>query len=112
MLIVLCIWLSLSLINTYCILFLLSASNLVTRLVSVLESIEKLPIYAYDNNSSAHYGLQILHRRLRFRLERSSKESALIDRTGEVSVCTDRTGEVSVCTDRTGEVSVCTDRTL
>ncbi|XP_067942720.1 E3 ubiquitin-protein ligase HECTD1-like [Watersipora subatra] len=58
-----------------------NASKLVTRLVAVLESIEKLPTYMYDANSSTHYGLQILHRRMRFRLERSAKETTLIDRT-------------------------------
>ncbi len=49
--------------------------------MSVLESIEKLPVYTYDSPGSG-YGLQILTRRLRFRLERSSGETALIDRSG------------------------------
>jgi len=56
---------------------------MVGKLIAVLESIEKLPTYSYDSNSSTHYGLQILHRRLRFKLERSGKETKLIDRTGK-----------------------------
>ena len=54
---------------------------LVHKLVSVMESIEKLPVLLYDQ-SSAGYGLQILTRRLRFRLERAPGEANLIDRTG------------------------------
>nr|CAD7398861.1 unnamed protein product [Timema cristinae] len=58
-----------------------SAAILVHKLVSVLESIEKLPVYLYDTPGSG-YGLQILTRRLRFRLEKAPGESSLIDRTG------------------------------
>ncbi|XP_011314687.1 E3 ubiquitin-protein ligase HECTD1 isoform X8 [Fopius arisanus] len=58
-----------------------SAKILVQKLVSVLESIEKLPVYLYDTPGSG-YGLQILTRRLRFRLEKAPGESALIDRSG------------------------------
>ena len=58
------------------------ATSLVKKLIAVLESIEKLPIYLYDNSTSSGYGLQILTRRLRFRLERSPGEHGLIDRTG------------------------------
>ncbi|XP_015591532.2 E3 ubiquitin-protein ligase HECTD1 isoform X2 [Cephus cinctus] len=58
-----------------------SAKILVNKLVSVLESIEKLPVYLYDTPGSG-YGLQILTRRLRFRLEKAAGESALIDRSG------------------------------
>ena len=55
---------------------------MVGKLVAVLESIEKLPVYLYDSTSSG-YGLQILTRRLRFRLERATGESSsLIDRSG------------------------------
>ena len=57
------------------------ATALVRKLVAVLESVEKLPVYMYDAPSSG-YGLQILTRRLRFRLERATGESSLIDRTG------------------------------
>ncbi|XP_033230566.1 E3 ubiquitin-protein ligase HECTD1 isoform X3 [Belonocnema kinseyi] len=58
-----------------------SAKILVQKLISVLESIEKLPVYLYDTPGSG-YGLQILTRRLRFRLEKANGESALIDRSG------------------------------
>ncbi|KAL0267404.1 UNVERIFIED_CONTAM: hypothetical protein PYX00_009683 [Menopon gallinae] len=54
---------------------------LVHKLIAVLESIEKLPVYLYDTPGSG-YGLQILTRRLRFRLEKAAGESSLIDRTG------------------------------
>ena len=54
---------------------------LVRKLVAVLETIEKLPVYLYDS-SNGGYGLQILTRRLRLRLERAPGESGLIDRTG------------------------------
>merc|ERR1719470_197107 len=54
---------------------------LVKKLLSVLETIEKLPVYLYDS-SNGGYGLQILTKRLRFRLERGPGESGLIDRTG------------------------------
>lgn len=58
-----------------------SISILVHKLIAVFESIEKLPVYLYDTPSSG-YGLQILTRRLRLRLEKASGESALIDRSG------------------------------
>uniref|UniRef100_A0A0K8T796 E3 ubiquitin-protein ligase n=1 Tax=Lygus hesperus TaxID=30085 RepID=A0A0K8T796_LYGHE len=58
-----------------------AAVILVHKLVAVLESIEKLPIYQYES-PGACFGLQILTRRLRFRLERFPGESSLIDRTG------------------------------
>ncbi|XP_036321102.1 E3 ubiquitin-protein ligase Ufd4 isoform X1 [Rhagoletis pomonella] len=58
-----------------------TASILVQKLVAVLESTEKLPIYVYDA-PGASYGLQILTKRLRFRLERAACETTLFDRTG------------------------------
>ena len=58
-----------------------SAAQLVRKLIAVLESIEKLPVYLYQDQSSSS-GLQILTRRLRFRLERAPGENGLIDRTG------------------------------
>uniref|UniRef100_A0A1L8DSR6 E3 ubiquitin-protein ligase n=2 Tax=Nyssomyia neivai TaxID=330878 RepID=A0A1L8DSR6_9DIPT len=54
---------------------------LVAKLVAVLESIEKLPVYLYESPGTG-YGLQILTKRLRFRLERASCETTLFDRTG------------------------------
>ena len=50
--------------------------------MSVLESIEKLPVYLYDACGGSTNGLQTLTRRLRFRLERSPGETGLTDRTG------------------------------
>lgn len=58
-----------------------TAAILVQKLVSVLESTEKLPVFMYDAPGSG-YGLQILSKRLRFRLERAACESTLFDRTG------------------------------
>lgn len=58
-----------------------TASRLVQKLVNVLESTEKLPVFLYDALGSG-YGLQILTKRLRFRLERASCETSLFDRTG------------------------------
>lgn len=58
-----------------------TANILVQKLVSVLESTEKLPVFMYDAPGSG-YGLQILTKRLRFRLERAACESTLFDRTG------------------------------
>ncbi|KAK0043521.1 E3 ubiquitin-protein ligase HECTD1 isoform X5 [Biomphalaria pfeifferi] len=56
------------------------AVQLTRKLVSALEAIEKLPVYAYDLPGSG-YGLQILTRRLRLRLEKAPGENTLIDRT-------------------------------
>ena len=47
------------------------ATAMIKKLIAVTESIEKLPIYLYDNSVTSGYGLQILTRRLRFRLERA-----------------------------------------
>uniref|UniRef100_A0A8C5CSD8 E3 ubiquitin-protein ligase n=1 Tax=Gadus morhua TaxID=8049 RepID=A0A8C5CSD8_GADMO len=59
------------------------AVALVRKLIAVLESIERLPLHLYDTPGST-YNLQILTRRLRFRLERGPGETALIDRTGRM----------------------------
>lgn len=58
-----------------------TASILVQKLVAVLESIEKLPVFLYDSPIGG-YGIQILTKRLRFRLERASCETTLFDRSG------------------------------
>lgn len=58
------------------------ATCLVRKLVAVLESIEKLPVYLYDAAGGSTNGLQTLTRRIRFRLERSQGETGLTDRTG------------------------------
>jgi len=57
------------------------ALALVRKLVSVFETIERLPVLLYES-SGVNYGLQVLTRRLRFRLEKASTESSLIDRSG------------------------------
>ncbi|XP_062824303.1 E3 ubiquitin-protein ligase HECTD1 isoform X9 [Anolis carolinensis] len=59
------------------------AIALIRKLIAVLESIERLPLHLYDTPGST-YNLQILTRRLRFRLERASGETALIDRTSRM----------------------------
>jgi E3 ubiquitin-protein ligase HECTD1 len=51
-----------------------TASLLIQKLVAVLESIEKLPVYMYDS--------PVLTKRLRFRLERTPSENHLFDRSG------------------------------
>ncbi|XP_012942946.1 E3 ubiquitin-protein ligase HECTD1 isoform X2 [Aplysia californica] len=56
------------------------AVQLTRKLISALEAIEKLPVYSYDLTGSG-YGLQILTRRLRLRLEKAQGENTLIDRT-------------------------------
>lgn len=55
------------------------SKSLIRKLISVLESVEKLPVHFYD---SAGYSLQVLTKKLRFKLERAKGQSALIDRTG------------------------------
>ncbi|RUS87649.1 hypothetical protein EGW08_004572 [Elysia chlorotica] len=56
------------------------AVQLTRKLISALEAIEKLPVYTYDIPGSG-YGLQILSRRVRLRLEKAPHENTLIDRT-------------------------------
>lgn len=58
-----------------------TANVLIQKLVSVLESIEKLPVLLYDSPVGG-YGIQILTKRLRFRLERAPHETTLFDRSG------------------------------
>lgn len=55
------------------------SKSLIRKLISVLESVEKLPVAFYDQ---AGYSLQVLTKKLRFKLERAKGQSALIDRTG------------------------------
>ncbi|XP_033103063.1 E3 ubiquitin-protein ligase HECTD1-like isoform X1 [Anneissia japonica] len=57
------------------------AVMLVRKFIAVLESIERLPLCLYDSPGSS-YGLQVLTRRLRFRLEKAPGETSLIDRSG------------------------------
>lgn len=55
---------------------------LVQKLVSVLESSEKLPVYLYSASSSL-LGMSILKNTVRLRLQREAGEDHLIDRTNE-----------------------------
>jgi len=55
---------------------------LIRKLISVLESIEKLPVYFYETPGSSSYGLQVLTKKLKFKLERARGQTSLIDRTG------------------------------
>lgn len=57
------------------------AITLVRKLVMVLESSEKLPVLSYDTSGSGT-GLQVLLRRLRFKLERGTRSSNFIKRSG------------------------------
>ena len=53
---------------------------LIKKLVTVLENVEKLPIYLYDGQSSV-FGLQMLTRKLKLKLEKDEKDTLLIDRS-------------------------------
>uniref|UniRef100_UPI00358EE47C E3 ubiquitin-protein ligase HECTD1-like n=1 Tax=Myxine glutinosa TaxID=7769 RepID=UPI00358EE47C len=57
------------------------AEALVRKLISVLESFERLPLYQY-NTPGTVYNLQVLTRRLQLRLERAPGEMFLRDITG------------------------------
>jgi len=57
------------------------ATTLVKKLVNVMESVENLPLYLYES-PGALYSLQILTKRVRFRLERYAGEHTLLDRSG------------------------------
>lgn len=54
---------------------------LIRKLISILESIEKLPLYLYDTPSN--YGLQILSKRFRFQLHYQNQQQLFTDRTGK-----------------------------
>ena len=54
---------------------------LIRKLISILESIEKLPLYLYDTPSN--YGLQILSKRFRFQLNYQNQQQLFTDRTGK-----------------------------
>ncbi|MFH4979391.1 hypothetical protein AB6A40_006100 [Gnathostoma spinigerum] len=59
---------------------------LVRKMVLLLETIEKFPQYLYDTPGGSSYGLQLLNRRIKLRLERippsSNLKEQLFDRTG------------------------------
>lgn len=54
---------------------------LIRKLISILESIEKLPLYLYDTPSN--YGLQIFSKRFRFQLYYQNQQQLFTDRTGK-----------------------------
>lgn len=49
-------------------------SSLATKMVSVLESTEKFPQYLYDTPGGSAFGLQLLSRRIRMKLEQAVSE--------------------------------------
>ncbi|XP_076816720.1 E3 ubiquitin-protein ligase HECTD1-like isoform X3 [Clavelina lepadiformis] len=60
-----------------------SIQLLVKKLVSVLESIERLPLYLYDNPGSLTGGLHLLSKKLRFvMMKRGGGKTGLIDYSG------------------------------
>ena len=58
------------------------AVNLVRKLVSVTESVDRSPLFLYENSFSSN-GLQILTRKMRIHLLRHPDSTDLIDRTGK-----------------------------
>eukprot|EP00041_Stephanoeca_diplocostata_P036623 m.1344514 g.1344514 ORF g.1344514 m.1344514 type:complete len:2563 (-) comp24902_c1_seq2:195-7883(-) len=54
---------------------------LVSKLVEVLETVENLPLIIHDSPGSAH-GLEVLTRRLRFKLKCCEEEDQLLDLSG------------------------------
>ena len=54
---------------------------LIRKLISILESVEKLPLFLYDTPSN--YGLQILSKRFRFQLHYQNQQQLFTDRTGK-----------------------------
>lgn len=49
-------------------------SSLAMKMVSVLESTEKFPQYLYDTPGGSAFGLQLLSRRIRMKLEHAISE--------------------------------------
>uniref|UniRef100_A0A158P7N2 E3 ubiquitin-protein ligase n=1 Tax=Angiostrongylus cantonensis TaxID=6313 RepID=A0A158P7N2_ANGCA len=63
-------------------------SSLAVKMVSVLESTERFPQYLYDTPGGSAFGLQLLSRRIRMKLEHAVSEhddkKQLINRTGRL----------------------------
>lgn len=62
-----------------------SVSALVRKMVLVLETVEKFPQYLYDIPGGSSFGLQLLSRRIKLKLEHSSHANSgnqLLDRSG------------------------------
>uniref|UniRef100_A0A1I7WSM5 E3 ubiquitin-protein ligase n=1 Tax=Heterorhabditis bacteriophora TaxID=37862 RepID=A0A1I7WSM5_HETBA len=66
----------------------IALSSLALKMVAVLESSEKFPQYLYDTPGGSAFGLQLLSRRLRMRLEHAGPEQEenrqLLNRTGRL----------------------------
>ena len=58
------------------------AVGLVRKLLSVLESMERLPVFSHDSPGQV-FNLQTINRRLRFSLERGSGSPSLLDCSGK-----------------------------
>ncbi|CAF1384645.1 unnamed protein product [Adineta steineri] len=54
---------------------------LIRKLISILESIEKLPLFLYD--APFNYGLQIFSKRFRFQIQYKNEQQLFTDRTGK-----------------------------
>ncbi|KAK6110532.1 HECT-domain (ubiquitin-transferase) family protein [Brugia pahangi] len=63
-----------------------SLSALVCKMVSVLDSIEKFPQYLYDTPGGSSFGLQLINRRIKLKLEQFNSNTPpqmqLLDRSG------------------------------
>ena len=56
--------------------------GLIRKLVSVLEAVEKLPVFTYEPPGQV-LNLQVVHRRFRFTLERAPGATSLLDCSGK-----------------------------
>jgi E3 ubiquitin-protein ligase HECTD1 len=54
---------------------------LISKLISILESIENLPLFLYD--APFNYGLQIFSKRFRFQIQYKNEQQLFTDRTGK-----------------------------
>uniref|UniRef100_A0A1I7V093 E3 ubiquitin-protein ligase n=1 Tax=Caenorhabditis tropicalis TaxID=1561998 RepID=A0A1I7V093_9PELO len=69
-------------------------SKLALKIVAVLESCEKFPQYLYDSPGGSSFGLQLLSRRVRTKLEmiprndgKENSDEQLVDKTGKIVKC-------------------------
>jgi E3 ubiquitin-protein ligase HECTD1 len=54
---------------------------LINKLISILESVEKLPLFLYD--APFNYGLQIFSKRFRFQIQYKNEQQLFTDQTGK-----------------------------
>ena len=54
---------------------------LISKLISILESVENLPLFLYD--APFNYGLQIFSKRFRFQIQYKNQQQLFTDRTGK-----------------------------